>query len=165
MSTIFPMKFYIRTQKNLPNCGKNCIRRRKKDWKDRDLAQFGDPTLYIRKWLSECFTGILGGMWYQLSSSTLRAKSFKYFFNSLKKFFTKNYDKLIFIFFKNHAWKNSKNYNSFVSVIENFGHIYVYYNFFYLCRKNFTVYLGHLLYAQLEQENILQVGSNHFDDD
>ena len=42
---------------------------------------------------------------------------------------------------------------------------YMYIFFFYLCRKNFTVYLGHLLYAQLEQENILQVGSNHFDDD
>ena len=36
-------------------------KKKKKDWKDRDLAPFGDPTLYIRKWLSECFTGILGG--------------------------------------------------------------------------------------------------------
>ena len=49
-------------------------KKKKKDWKDRDLAQFGDPTLYIRKWLSECFTGILGGMYYQLSSMYIKGQ-------------------------------------------------------------------------------------------
>ena len=35
-------------------------KKKKRDWKDRDLTLFGDPEIYIRKWLSECFTGILG---------------------------------------------------------------------------------------------------------
>ena len=35
-------------------------KKKKRDWKDRDLAPFGDPGIFIRKWLSECFTGILG---------------------------------------------------------------------------------------------------------
>ena len=35
-------------------------KKKKRDWKDRDLAPFADPGIFIRKWLSECFTGILG---------------------------------------------------------------------------------------------------------
>ena len=32
-------------------------KKRKKDWKERDLSPFGDPAIYIRKWLSEAFAG------------------------------------------------------------------------------------------------------------
>jgi hypothetical protein len=36
-------------------------KKKKKDVKDRDLEPFGDPEIYLRKWISEGFAGIFGG--------------------------------------------------------------------------------------------------------
>ena len=40
---------------------KDLYKKKKKDWKDRDLELFGDPAIYLRKWISEAFAGIYGG--------------------------------------------------------------------------------------------------------
>ena len=36
-------------------------KKKKKDWKERDLAPFADVAIYLRKWISEAFAGIYGG--------------------------------------------------------------------------------------------------------
>ncbi len=36
-------------------------KRRKKDWKDKDLEHFGNPAIFLRKWISEAFAGIFCG--------------------------------------------------------------------------------------------------------
>ena len=40
---------------------KDLYKKKKKDWKERDLQPFGDPAIYLRKWISEAFAGIYGG--------------------------------------------------------------------------------------------------------
>ena len=40
---------------------KELYKKRRKDWKDRDLEIFADPAIYLRKWISEAFAGIYGG--------------------------------------------------------------------------------------------------------
>ena len=36
-------------------------RKKKRDWRDKDMHHFGNIEIYIRKWLSEAFAGVLGG--------------------------------------------------------------------------------------------------------
>ena len=40
---------------------KDLYKKKKRDWKSKDLEPFGDPAIYLRKWISEAFAGIYGG--------------------------------------------------------------------------------------------------------
>ena len=50
----------------------------KRNWKDRDLAHFANVKIYLRKWVSEAFAGVLGGdvllyVWDLVSSGAIEA--------------------------------------------------------------------------------------------
>ncbi len=36
-------------------------RKKKRDWRDRDLEHFANLRVYLRKWISEAFAGVIGG--------------------------------------------------------------------------------------------------------
>lgn len=36
-------------------------KKRKRDWKEKDLEHFGNLKIYLRKWISEAFAGVFGG--------------------------------------------------------------------------------------------------------
>ena len=37
------------------------LQKSKRNWKERDLAHFANIKIYLRKWVSEAFAGVLGG--------------------------------------------------------------------------------------------------------
>ena len=37
------------------------MQKSKRNWKERDLAHFANVKIYLRKWVSEAFAGVLGG--------------------------------------------------------------------------------------------------------
>ena len=37
------------------------LQKSKRNWKERDLAHFANVKIYLRKWVSEAFAGVLGG--------------------------------------------------------------------------------------------------------
>ena len=37
------------------------LQKAKRNWKERDLAHFANVKIYLRKWVSEAFAGVLGG--------------------------------------------------------------------------------------------------------
>ena len=47
---------------SLESCPRNELyKKSKRNWKDRDLEYFANVKVYLRKWVSEAFAGVLGG--------------------------------------------------------------------------------------------------------